>query len=89
MPVGRLEEADFETAWKGSQGSYGGPGGQPFRPILTDFNAVMKAYKWQLAQNELDESVRHSRNYVVAARGLGLRNSRRNSWAPIPVRWAS
>jgi hypothetical protein len=30
----------FETAWKGSQGSYGGPGGQPFRPILTDFNAV-------------------------------------------------
>jgi hypothetical protein len=31
---------NFETAWKGSQGSYGGPGGQPFRPILTDFNAV-------------------------------------------------
>ncbi len=31
---------NFETAWKGSQGEYGGPGGQPFRPILTDFNAM-------------------------------------------------
>ncbi len=31
---------NFETAWKGSQGSYGGPGGQPFRPILTDFNGL-------------------------------------------------
>jgi hypothetical protein len=31
---------NFETAWKASQGSYGGPGGQPFRPILTDFNGV-------------------------------------------------
>lgn len=30
----------FETAWRASQGSYGGPGGQPFRPILTDFNIV-------------------------------------------------
>jgi hypothetical protein len=30
----------FETAWKASQGSYGGPGGQPFRPIITDFNAM-------------------------------------------------
>jgi len=30
----------FETAWRASQGSYGGPGGQPFRPILTDFNLV-------------------------------------------------
>jgi hypothetical protein len=30
----------FETAWKASQGAYGGPGGQPFRPILYDFNAV-------------------------------------------------
>ena len=29
----------FESTWKGSQGSYGGPGGQPFRPILFDFNA--------------------------------------------------
>ncbi len=29
----------FETSWKGGQGSYGGPGGQPFRPILFDFNA--------------------------------------------------
>ncbi|HXM65328.1 MAG TPA: hypothetical protein VN911_01250 [Candidatus Acidoferrum sp.] len=31
---------NFETAWKASQGSYGGPGGQPFRPILTDFNGM-------------------------------------------------
>jgi hypothetical protein len=30
----------FETAWRASQGSYGGPGGQPFRPILSDFNIV-------------------------------------------------
>jgi hypothetical protein len=30
----------FETSWKASQGAYGGSGGQPFRPILTDFNAV-------------------------------------------------
>jgi hypothetical protein len=30
----------FETSWKASQGAYGGTGGQPFRPILTDFNAV-------------------------------------------------
>ena len=42
---------------------------------LTDFNSVMQAYHWQLAQNELDESVRHSRNYVVAARGLGLQSN--------------
>jgi len=27
----------FETAWRGSQGSYFG---QPFRPILSDFNAL-------------------------------------------------
>jgi len=31
---------NFETAWKTSQGSYGGPGGQPFRPILSDFNLM-------------------------------------------------
>jgi hypothetical protein len=31
---------DFETAWKATQGAYGGPGGQPYRPILTDFNAM-------------------------------------------------
>lgn len=30
----------WETAWKASQGSYGGPGGQPFRPIITDFNLL-------------------------------------------------
>jgi hypothetical protein len=31
---------NFETTWKASQGSYGGPGGQPFRPIILDFNAM-------------------------------------------------
>ena len=30
----------FESSWKGSQGAYGGPGGQPFRPILFDFNGM-------------------------------------------------
>ena len=28
----------FDAAWKASQGSYGGVGGQPYRPILFDFN---------------------------------------------------
>jgi len=32
----------FETAWRASQGAYGGQGGQPFRPILSDFNAVFQ-----------------------------------------------
>ena len=30
----------FDAAWKASQGAYGGAGGQPFRPILFDFNGV-------------------------------------------------
>ena len=30
----------FDAAWKASQGEYGGPGGQPYRPILFDFNGV-------------------------------------------------
>jgi len=30
----------FETSWRASQAAYGGDGGQPFRPIITDFNAV-------------------------------------------------
>lgn len=30
----------FDAAWRGSQGAYGGSGGQPFRPILFDFNGV-------------------------------------------------
>jgi len=30
----------FETAWRASQGAYGGTGGQPYRPILSDFNAL-------------------------------------------------
>lgn len=39
---------------------------------LTDFNAKMQQYEWQLAQGELDESIRHVRKYTIAARGLGL-----------------
>jgi hypothetical protein len=31
---------DFETTWKASQGAYGGTGGQPFRPIILDFNGM-------------------------------------------------
>ncbi len=30
----------FDAAWKASQGAYGGSGGQPFRPLLFDFNGV-------------------------------------------------
>jgi hypothetical protein len=33
---------NFETTWKGSQGAYGGPGGQPFRPIILDFNGMFQ-----------------------------------------------
>jgi hypothetical protein len=29
-----------EIYWKANQGSYGGSGGQPFRPLFLDFNAV-------------------------------------------------
>jgi len=29
----------FDAAWRGGQGQYGGTGGQPYRPILYDFNA--------------------------------------------------
>jgi len=39
---------------------------------LTDFNAQMKKLGWQLHAGELDESIRHARNYLVAARGMGL-----------------
>ena len=39
---------------------------------LTDFNVKMQDYQWQLAQGELDESIRHMRKYTTAARGLGL-----------------
>jgi hypothetical protein len=35
---------NVETAWRGSQGAYGGSGGQPFRPILTDFNAMYQPH---------------------------------------------
>ena len=30
----------YEVTWRGGQGAYGGSGGQPFRPIINDFNAV-------------------------------------------------
>jgi hypothetical protein len=30
----------FDAAWKTTQGAYGGTGGQPYRPILFDFNGV-------------------------------------------------
>jgi len=30
----------FDVNWKAGQGSIGGPGGQPYRPILWDFNGV-------------------------------------------------
>jgi len=30
----------FDATWRASQGAYGGFGGQPFRPILFDFNGV-------------------------------------------------
>jgi hypothetical protein len=30
----------FDAAWRTSQAAYGGPGGQPYRPILFDFNGV-------------------------------------------------
>ncbi len=42
---------------------------------LTDFNAKMQQYQWQLAQGELDESIHHTRRFVVAARGLGLQSN--------------
>lgn len=30
----------FDATWRASQGAYGGAGGQPFRPILFDFNGI-------------------------------------------------
>lgn len=30
----------FDVAWRGRQGAYGGSGGQPYRPIIVDFNGV-------------------------------------------------
>lgn len=30
----------FDVSWRASQGAYGGNGGQPYRPIIFDFNAV-------------------------------------------------
>ncbi|HEY6338075.1 MAG TPA: hypothetical protein VIW68_06245 [Candidatus Sulfotelmatobacter sp.] len=31
---------NFETTWRGGQGLYGGPQGQPYRPIILDFNGM-------------------------------------------------
>jgi len=36
--------AQFDVAWRGGQGSYGGPGGQPYRPILFAFNAIYQPH---------------------------------------------
>jgi hypothetical protein len=32
--------AAFDINWKASQGNFGGPGGQPYRPLLFTFNGV-------------------------------------------------
>ena len=34
--------AAFDINWKASQGSFGGPGGQPYRPLLFTFNGVFQ-----------------------------------------------
>ena len=60
-------------------GWYSNPGQDPLGDqtvhSLTDFNAKMQQYQWQLAEGELDESLSYARNYVVAARNLGLESN--------------
>jgi hypothetical protein len=34
----------FDVSWRGSQGAYGGAGGQPYRPILFAFNGVYQPH---------------------------------------------
>jgi len=34
--------AAFDVNWKASQGEFGGPGGQPYRPLLFTFNGVFQ-----------------------------------------------
>lgn len=34
--------AAFDVNWKASQGAFGGPGGQPYRPLLFTFNGVFQ-----------------------------------------------
>jgi opacity protein-like surface antigen len=34
--------AAFDVNWKASQGEFGGPGGQPYRPLLFSFNGVFQ-----------------------------------------------
>lgn len=57
-------------------GWYSNPGQDPLGDqsvhSLTDFNNKMQEYQWQIAEGELDEAVNTSRNYIVAARNLGL-----------------
>jgi hypothetical protein len=57
-------------------GWYSNPGQDPLGDqsvhSLTDFNAKLQQYQWQIAEGELDEAVRSSRDYVIAARNLGL-----------------
>lgn len=36
----KREGFEFDAAWKGSQGAYGGTGGQPYRPLLFSFNGM-------------------------------------------------
>lgn len=60
-------------------GWYSNPGQDPLGDqsvhSLTDFNAKLQEYQWQLAQGELDEAVEASRGYIVAARTLGLESN--------------
>lgn len=57
-------------------GWYSNPGQDPLGDqsvrSLTDFNAKLQQYQWQIAEGELDEAVRSSRGYMIAAQNLGL-----------------
>jgi hypothetical protein len=43
----------FDASWRGSQGAYGGEGGQPYRPILFDINGVYSAHVAKKASVDL------------------------------------
>jgi len=32
----------YDVLWRGGQGAYGGSGGQPYRPIINDFDAIFQ-----------------------------------------------
>ena len=34
----------YEVTWRGGQGAYGGSGGQPYRPIINDFNVIFQPH---------------------------------------------